>query len=456
MDNVFFQLMDHLQDSNKPVFYDNDRAITGNQYRNIITSFAMHMKKCGVTRESVVALDVYGVMVGTALSVACGMIGCTWIKCSIDSIKAADELKLTHIFNESPLIHECNVPAFNLNNSWNKPPEGINPVFFSCEDGSKPFLIAHSSGTTGNVKFIPITYNEYFERVNNNFNIQFKNAKYGCFLFQPLKSTTQYKAVALMLNDIPIVHNMTYEQIPKYPRVHIIGSHGQIDFFIRDKEPPLMPFKATVDLSGSATTIKYLDNAFKYFDQVNIGYGATETSRTANKRLYSVADFNGSSGYPFDDVEIKINEDRTVLVKTPRTIRENVEWFAPGDLGYFENGELFITGRKKEHLNVGGVKIDPVSIENEIRTIDGLYDCLVFQDDKQEIEYQLSALIVANKNVCREIYEVCKEKFGLSKIPQNIYYVNELPKTEGGKISRKFAKEIIVDFKKTKYIYVQQ
>ena len=458
MDNVFFQLMDHLKDSNKPVFYDNDRSISGKQYRNLILNFAFHMMNSGVTQRSVVALDVYGVMVGTALSVACGLIGCTWIKYSIDSAKAADELKLTHIFHESPLQVEVNVPCIELDNSWNKPPEGMlsTPSFLSFEDENKPFLIAHSSGTTGNVKFIPITYAEYFERVHNNFDIQFQNARYGAFLFQPLKSTTQYKAVALMLNDIAIVHNITYDQLSKYPRVHIIGSHGQVDYFIRDRELPTKPFKATVDLSGSATTVKYLENIFQYFDQVNIGYGATETSRTCNKRLYSVADFNGSSGYPFNDVQFKIGDDGTIAVKTPRTRREGVEWFEPGDIGYFQNGELFVTSRKNEQLNVGGVKIDPVSIENEIRSIDDVYDCLVFQDDKQEVEYQLSALVVAyrNKNVCREIYEVCKEKFGISKIPQNIYYVDELPKTEGGKTSRKFAKEVIVDFNKTKYVYV--
>jgi acyl-CoA synthetase (AMP-forming)/AMP-acid ligase II len=459
MDNVFLQLLDHLEDSNKPVFYDNDYPISGKQYRNLIISFALHMKKHGVTQSSVVALDVYGVVVGTALSVACGLIGCSWIKYSIDSAKAADELKLTHVFHESPLQVEVDIPCIELDNSWNKAPEGIDPnrhMFFSYDDENKPFLIAHSSGTTGNVKFIPISYREYFERVHNNFDIQFQNARYGCFLFQPLKSTTQYKAVALMLNDIPIVHNMTYEQLSKYPRVHIIGSHGQFDFFIRGKEPPTKPYKATADLSGSATTVKYLENIFKHVDQVNIGYGATETSRTANKRLYSVADFNGSSGYPFDDVEFKIEPDGTVLVKTPRSYDEDGDWFAPGDLGYMENGELFITGRKKEQINVGGVKIDPVSIEEEIRKVDGVYDCMVFQDDRQHVEYQLSVLIVAEKNraVAIDVHAACKEKFGMSKIPQNLYYVDELPKTEGGKVSRKLAIDIVKEFKHTKYVYV--
>ena len=50
-----------------------------------------------------------------------------------------------------------------------------NPV---CNE-NKIFLYAHSSGTTGNVKFIPISYKEYQKRVDNNFDIQFDQAQYG-------------------------------------------------------------------------------------------------------------------------------------------------------------------------------------------------------------------------------------------------------------------------------------
>jgi hypothetical protein len=416
------------------------------------------LKKHGVTRDSVVALDVYGVMVGTALSVACGMIGCTWVKYSIDSIEIADQLGITHIFHESPLEeYKGNIKTVPLTQNWSRIPEDVDPTFLSYDDENKHFLIGFSSGTTGNAKPIFISYKEYFERVNNNFDIQFEHAAYGSFLFQPLKSTTQYKIVSLLLNDIPVIFNIKYEDLSKYPRVHIIGSHGQIDYFIRDRQPPETPFQATVDLSGSSTTIKYLENVFKYFDQVNIGYGATETSRTCNQRLYSVDDFDGSSGTPFPDVEIKIGEDGTVGVKTPRAHKEGIEWFEPGDLGYVENGKLFITGRKNEQLNVGGVKINPTTVEEVIRSIVGVSDCMVFIDDSQTVEYQFSVLVVAiDIEVSRQIHEKCHDKFGISKIPQNIYYVDELPKTEGGKKSRKLAMEVAKEFKKTKFVYIYQ
>ena len=44
MNNPFFQLMDNLANSDKPVFYDRGRPISGNQFRNLIIAFALRMK----------------------------------------------------------------------------------------------------------------------------------------------------------------------------------------------------------------------------------------------------------------------------------------------------------------------------------------------------------------------------------------------------------------------------
>ena len=121
-----------------------------------------------------------------------------------------------------------------------------------------------------------------------------------------------------------------------------------------------------------------------------------------------------------------------------------------------ENGELFVTGRKNEQLNVGGVKINPTSVEDEIRSIEGVSDCMVFIDDTQAVEYQFSVLVVADLEISREIHTKCFTKFGISKIPQNIYYVEKLPMIEGGKKSRKLAMSVAKEFKKTKYVYIYQ
>ena len=257
-----------------------------------------------------------------------------------------------------------------------------------------------------------------------------------------------------MSMDLPIVTNLKYEDLSNYPGIQIVCSHAQAAYFVRGKEPPEVPFDATIDVAGAATDINYIEQMFKYFKQINIGYGATETSRTFNKRLRCVEDFNGSSGFPFPDVEVKFTEgDDTVYVKTPRAFDN--EWFSPGDFGYMKDGELYITGRKNDQLNIGGIKIDPVTIENEIKTIDGVTDCLLFKNDSiEEIELQLSAFVVSSKDVSKEIHKKCNDQFGISKVPQTIYYTNELPRNENGKPSRQLALKASEEYNKVKDVYI--
>ncbi len=48
-------------------------------------------------------------------------------------------------------------------------------------------------------------------------------------------------------------------------------------------------------------------------------------------------------------------------------------WYLTGDMGYIANGELYVTGRKKDLIIVGGKNIYPQDIENLLNDIPGLY-----------------------------------------------------------------------------------
>lgn len=48
-------------------------------------------------------------------------------------------------------------------------------------------------------------------------------------------------------------------------------------------------------------------------------------------------------------------------------------WYLTGDLGYIANGEIFVTGRKKDLIIVGGKNIYPQDLENLAGEVPGLY-----------------------------------------------------------------------------------
>jgi fatty-acyl-CoA synthase len=49
------------------------------------------------------------------------------------------------------------------------------------------------------------------------------------------------------------------------------------------------------------------------------------------------------------------------------------EWYQTGDLGYLAEGELFVTGRQKELIIVGGKNIHPQDLEEIVNEIEGVY-----------------------------------------------------------------------------------
>jgi fatty-acyl-CoA synthase len=56
---------------------------------------------------------------------------------------------------------------------------------------------------------------------------------------------------------------------------------------------------------------------------------------------------------------------------TEKTFRAG--WYLTGDLGYISNGELFVTGRKKDMIIVGGKNIYPQDIEMLVNQIPGVH-----------------------------------------------------------------------------------
>jgi acyl-CoA synthetase (AMP-forming)/AMP-acid ligase II len=63
--------------------------------------------------------------------------------------------------------------------------------------------------------------------------------------------------------------------------------------------------------------------------------------------------------------------------------RQNGAWFRTGDIGYFRNGDLHISGREKEMLIVNGENIFPNDIENMIGACFDVRKCLVMMEDDQ-------------------------------------------------------------------------
>lgn len=145
------------------------------------------------------------------------------------------------------------------------------------------------------------------------------------------------------------------------------------------------------------------------------GYGLTETSPAVSFNNFDQVRF-GSVGTALEHTEIKTAEDGELLIRGPQIMTgyykepaatgESLQdgWFKTGDIGYIENGFVYITDRKKELIiTAGGKNIAPQPLENELKLDKYISSAFVYGDRKP----YLTALLVPNME---RLLEFAREK----------------------------------------------
>jgi long-chain acyl-CoA synthetase len=116
------------------------------------------------------------------------------------------------------------------------------------------------------------------------------------------------------------------------------------------------------------------------------------------------------------------------------------EGFRTGDMGYKDSeGYVFITGRKKDLIIRGGVNISPKEITDRIMHYPGVKEAVTIGvPDKIYGEEVASFVVPMDKAKVRseDILKHCRTTLPDFKIPKIILFLDQIPKTERGKISK--------------------
>ena len=116
-------------------------------------------------------------------------------------------------------------------------------------------------------------------------------------------------------------------------------------------------------------------------------------------------------------------------------------WFLTGDLGHLdENGYLFITGRASDMYISGGSNIYPREIEEKLLIHPALKEVAVLgvPDERWgEVGVAICVLRDGEKLSEEELFEWMDGKIARYKLPKQIFFWDELPKSAYGKVTRK-------------------
>jgi acyl-CoA synthetase (AMP-forming)/AMP-acid ligase II len=115
-------------------------------------------------------------------------------------------------------------------------------------------------------------------------------------------------------------------------------------------------------------------------------------------------------------------------------------WFRTGDLGRFdEDGYLYLVGRIKDLINRGGEKISPLEIDAVIEAMPGVLVAATFAIPHQSLGEEIAAAIVTDGRAAINAPEIIgrvRRCLGPKRVPRKIYFVDQLPRTDSGKVRR--------------------
>ena len=135
-----------------------------------------------------------------------------------------------------------------------------------------------------------------------------------------------------------------------------------------------------------------------------------------------------------DNTHRYLGDDGRVLVSSRGRMRT-------GDLGYLDaDGYLFLTGREKELIIRGGVKISPVEIDGVLMQCDEIAEVATIGVPDAVWGEEVVSYVVLRPGAPftpEELMRFCAAKVTPFKAPKQIVLRDQLPKSERGKLDRK-------------------
>lgn len=196
------------------------------------------------------------------------------------------------------------------------------------------------------------------------------------------------------------------------------------------------------------------------------GYGLTETSPVVSCNPIDGTHRLGTIGLPVPNTEVKVVDDEgndlpegekgELCVRGPQVMKrywnrpeetQNVfleDWFKTGDIAIIDqDGFVKIVDRKKEMILVSGFNVYPNEVENVIGSHGKVLEVgVIGMPDPNSTERVVAYVVPKDKSVTSaEIIAHAKQQLTNYKVPKEVYFVDELPKSNVGKILRRIVKE---------------
>jgi long-chain acyl-CoA synthetase len=343
-------------------------------------------------------------------------------------------------------------------------------------DTSTPAMILYTTGTTGPQKGVMLDHQHLLAATKNiNLFMQIGSDTIESlpmrlshsFGFARLRCVFEVGGTVILekgfLRPERILHNMSLYNANAISSVPT-GFSILLDYF-KTQFKAIGKNIAHIEIGSAFMRESYKRELMAICPQAKIcmHYGLTEASRSTFIEFHSESEYLHTVGRPSPNVDIKIMSEEGVIlpndqigeiyVKGPMVMRGylgkdkltknmlDAGWLKTGDIGKTdESGYLHLMGRKKDVINVGGLKVAPGEVEEVLLSHKDVVEVVVMGIESHDDllgEVIKTFIVSPNEQLKKEELENhCMEHLEPYKIPSDYVFVTSIPKTSSGKIKR--------------------
>ena len=333
--------------------------------------------------------------------------------------------------------------------------------------------ISFTSGTEGNPKGILISHKNLADvtsRLNDIMQVDDSIREYIGVSLTHSFGQARVRAVAAVNGACYIPENgfnpLEISEMLKKGEINAISAVPTLWRLILDNKKIIGKFGELIkwiEIGSQYMTSEEKENLKVLFPNARIiqHYGLTEASRTTFLNISTeTGEALSSVGRALGKIKVSLSKNGTIKIKGPNVathalvngkivpLTDKDGWMKTSDLGEIRNGLLYFKGRNDDMINCGGMKISAEMIERELgRRIGNQNNIAVgrtadkIRGDGVIVVYEPS-LIVGHDVVVSATKKILHEKGIQIGSALKILAVDEIPRTDNGKIKR----SILEDF----------
>ncbi len=380
------------------------------------------------------------------------------------------------------------VPAWNIPHAYrfkeiinDKHQKAFQPAMITGEDIA---FLQYTGGTTGGVKGAILTHRNMVSNVLQAYtwiekSILQQKIEGGIITALPLYHIFSLTANCLVFLRVGIPNILItnprdipgfIKELNRQPFAIMTGVNTLFNALLHNDDFAKVDFsKFIFTLGGGMAVQRAVAERWKQVTGVALieAYGLTETCPAVTINPMNLHEYNGSIGLPLPSTNIKIVDDENkevflgktgeLCVLGPQVMRgywnqpdktaevlDNDGWLHTGDIATIdEQGFVRLVDRKKDIIIVSGFNVYPNEVEDVVAAIKGVKEVAVIGVKNEEHGEIVKAFIVKSDPAltAEQVIKECRKDLTGYKVPREIEFRTELPKTNVGKVLRRALRE---------------